>query len=188
MVKRITRFAFNGIITILFVLFLAAMFLLIQGRLNPDQIPSVFGYHPLTVLSNSMQPEFSAGDMVLAKNVNPAEVEVGDVITYNDPEGNIVTHRVIEITTENDAPVFHTQGDNNNTADDYTVSGSELIGEVNTTLPYGGYVVQFLSGPVGVLLFIILPVCALIGITVYERLGKDNEAESEEEKKSRQTV
>ncbi|SDI50594.1 signal peptidase I [Alteribacillus bidgolensis] len=181
MAKRLVRFSFNRLLVVLFVLFLAAVFLIVQGRMNPDQVPSLFGYHPLTVLSNSMEPEFSAGDMVIAKQVNPETIETGDVITYYDEESQIITHRVIETTTESGEAVFQTQGDNNNVEDDYVVAADQVIGTVNFSLPYGGYVAEFLRSPLGMVLFIIIPVCTFVGITIYERLGKDEESEQSEQ-------
>ncbi|WP_158734943.1 signal peptidase I [Alteribacillus sp. YIM 98480] len=181
MVKRFVSVSFNSLLVVLFVLFLAAVFLIVQGRMNPDQVPSLFGHHPLTVLSNSMEPEFSAGDMVIAKQVNPETIETGDVITYYDEESQIITHRVIETTTENGEAVFQTQGDNNNVEDDYVVAANQVIGTVNFSLPYGGYAAEFLGSPLGMVLFIIIPVFALVGITIYERLGKDEEDSEQSE-------
>ncbi|SFQ02892.1 signal peptidase I [Salibacterium halotolerans] len=180
MVGKMVRIALNSLLGVLFVLFLASVFLLIQGRMNPDELPSVFGYHPLTVLSNSMEPAFSAGDMILTKQTNPSDIQTGDVISFYNEEEEIITHRVVEIAGKQDEAAFVTQGDNNNVKDDTAVTGAQLIGKMQFSLPYGGHLAQFFGSPAGIILFIILPVFAYIGIEIYERLGRD--------KKSEQTV
>ncbi|WP_240373977.1 signal peptidase I [Bacillus piscicola] len=171
MVKRFGHFILNSFLVLLFVLFLIGVFFIYQEKANPDQVPSIFGYHPLTVLSNSMQPAFSAGDMVLTKEVDPETIEQGDIITYRDKRDQIITHRVIEKVTEEET-VFQTQGDNNNVADDYQVMPDQVMGVVDFTIPKGGYVAQFLGSPLGMVIFIVIPLFTLVGITVYEKLGK----------------
>ncbi|MGY4688364.1 signal peptidase I [Salibacterium sp. K-3] len=177
MIKRLVRIAGKSFFALLFVLFLASVFLLIQGRMNPDEMPSVFGYHPLTVLSNSMEPAFSAGDMILTKQTDPGEIQSGDVISFYNEEREVITHRVIETTEKEGQPAFVTQGDNNNVKDDEVTSGSRVIGEMQFSLPYGGYLAQFFGSPAGIILFIILPVFAYIGIVIYERLSRNDKSE-----------
>ena len=77
----------------------------------------LFGIRPYVVSGFSMKPTFVAGDLVLITRVDPAEVQVGDVIQFRRANSYIV-HRVIEIQQENGRRVFITRGDNNNVQDD----------------------------------------------------------------------
>ncbi|MFD2707104.1 signal peptidase I [Salibacterium lacus] len=177
MAGKMIRIVVNSFLGILFVLFLASVFLLIQGRVNPDEMPSVFGYHPLTVLSNSMEPAFSAGDMILTKQTDPGAIQSGDVISFYNEEREVITHRVIETTEKEGQPAFVTQGDNNNVKDDEAVGGAQVLGKMQFSVPYGGYLAQFFGSPAGMILFIILPVFSYIGIVIYERLGKSSKSD-----------
>ncbi len=62
-----------------------------------------------TVLSNSMQPTFSAGDVVVTRPVPIAVLQVGDVITFVPPtEARTLIHRIASlqdgvVTTRGDA-------------------------------------------------------------------------------------
>src|SRR5699024_6401419 len=68
-----------------------------------------FGIQILIVSSNSMKPEFQKNDIIIIKEEK--EYNIGDIVTFIDKEGNLVTHRIIE-KYEN---AFYTKGDNNNT-------------------------------------------------------------------------
>ena len=59
---------------------------------------SLFGYKAFIVLSDSMSAtDFSAGDLVLVKEVDPATLQEGDIISFSSQNtsnfGEIVTHR-----------------------------------------------------------------------------------------------
>ena len=48
-------------VLVLLVVICAAVF--IQTKVNPDKIPSIFGYKPFVVLSGSMETEIFKGDL-----------------------------------------------------------------------------------------------------------------------------
>lgn len=90
--------------------------LIVKNFTNPDKPPSLFGYTPMIVLTDSMDPLIAEGDIILSKTVDPDSVEVGDVISFFDPsspDDAILTHRVIEIYTEGGVRYAVTAGDNN---------------------------------------------------------------------------
>lgn len=60
---------------------------------------SVFGYKAFIVLSDSMSAtDFSAGDLVLTKEVDPATLQAGDIIAFQSTNtesyGEVVTHKI----------------------------------------------------------------------------------------------
>ena len=77
---------------------------------------SLFGYKFYTVLSDSMSAtDFSAGSIVFVKEVDPAELNEGDIISYLslNPEnyGEVVTHKIRTLTQDDKgAPRFITYG------------------------------------------------------------------------------
>ncbi len=182
--KKVARIAGN-IITIVFIVVIAlSLYSMLQHRRDPNKVPAIFGFSGLTVLSGSMRPYLEPGDMIIDKAVSTESIKVGDVITYRD-NGSIVTHRVMEIITENGSHHFVTRGDANNTEDIKPVRENALIGKVMFKIPYGGYVARFVRSPIGLMIFIIIPVALmLVGdvmkvILSGEEKKKDDKAESE---------
>ena len=87
-----------------------------------------FGIQILKISSNSMIPEFDKNDIIIIKKKK--KYKKGDIITYVDKDGNLITHRIIE-ECENG---FYTKGDNNNTKDEEKVIYSQIAGKVIVTL------------------------------------------------------
>ncbi|WP_051348515.1 signal peptidase I [Peribacillus kribbensis] len=141
------------------------LFIAHQANKNPNKIPTYFGYKPLTVLTNSMQPRINAGDMVLVKEKEGSDVKKGDIITFRISDKKLITHRVYQVTKEG----FVTKGDNNNVKDDWVIKPESLLGQVKFILPKAGLIAKFLASPFGFFLFIILPLLLLILIEVYQR-------------------
>lgn len=83
-----------------------------------------FGIEVLIVKSNSMSPKFNKNDIIIIQEQK--EYKVGDIVTYKADDGNIVTHRIIEI----DENGFITKGDNNNTKDENPICINQIKGKV----------------------------------------------------------
>ena len=112
----------------------------------------LLGLRPFAVLSGSMEPEYHVGSLVYVKKTAAADIRVGDVITFMMDENTVVTHRVTEIVPdESDADTlrFRTKGDGNDTEDGNLVHYKNVLGRVVFTLPYMGYVSNFIQKPPG---------------------------------------
>jgi signal peptidase I len=115
------------------------------------------------VLSGSMEPAISVGDAVVVAEVDGDDVRVGDVITYVTADRAApTTHRVIEIQQTAAGPEFVTQGDNNEDPDASTVTPDRLVGRVMLTIPFIGYVVQFVGTTTGFALLVATPIALLV--------------------------
>lgn len=99
--------------------------LLFKSHINRERVPNIAGTFPMVVLTDSMYPEFQAGDLIFCHTKSASDVRPGDVIAFFDPAGNgksIVTHRVESITTdENGSLAWVTKGDANNVKDNAVV-------------------------------------------------------------------
>ena len=92
------------------------------------------GYQVFSVISGSMEPTYSVGDLIYVKSVDPDSVRVGDPITFVLNENLVVaTHRVIRVDAENRH--FYTQGDANDTPDATPVHFNNLIGVPQFSIP-----------------------------------------------------
>ena len=83
----------NVVSTVLVVLMVVCAIFLMGSR--------ILGYQVYTVISGSMEPSYSVGDLLYVKDVDPDSVKVGDPITFVMNEDLVVaTHRVISIDEE----------------------------------------------------------------------------------------
>ena len=92
----------------------------------------------MAIATGSMEPVYYRGDAIILEKVDPAIIEVGDILVYK-ASGGIITHRVIEISVDNGKRFFYTKGDNNETADNIRVLESDVKGVVRYIVKYIGY-------------------------------------------------
>lgn len=71
-------------------------------------------YKLILVTSDSMAPAFYSGDMIMIVKVEPDQVKVGDVVTFQTKDNKLLTHRVVEIKEDGE---IVTKGDANEEAD-----------------------------------------------------------------------
>ena len=109
------------------------------------------------VMSDSMNPTFESGDVILVEDVDPATVEEGDVITYADGSGELTTHRVVDVVEEDGELYFQTKGDANEDPDQGLVPAAAVEARHAYTLPYIGHVVLFAGSRLGIVLLMIVP-------------------------------
>lgn len=143
---------FFRVINYLILLFLLVSSLLVN--LNVQYIPLPYGV--FAVVSKSMYPMLSIGDLVVTEKIDFTNINTEDVIAYktNNQEKDVIIHRVIK--KENEDEVL-TKGDNNATADETLVNKNKIIGKVVKVFPEYGDIIVFMRKPLGIALFIIIP-------------------------------
>lgn len=112
----------------------------------------VVGLTPYVVLSGSMEPTYHTGSLIYVKKVDPFTIEAGTPITFMLDEDNIATHRVVEVVPdETDSTVvrFRTKGDANDAVDGSLVHYKNVIGTPVFSIPYLGYVSDYITNPPG---------------------------------------
>ena len=147
--------------------------LIAKSFINKNEVPDFGGALPLIVLTDSMYPEIKSGDLIICKTVDPAEIRVGDVISFYDPAGNgtsVVTHEVIEILEEEGALSFRTKGINNNTADRLPVAADKVIARyTDVRIPGAGNLALFMQRTEGLILCVVVPIVLFVGYDVLRR-------------------
>lgn len=108
----------------------------------------LMGFRVFNVISGSMEPMYSVGDLIYVKEVDPEDIEVGTPITFVLNEDLVVaTHMVVEIDAENQH--FRTKGLANDTVDSNPVHFNNVIGVPQFSIPLLGYVSDFVQNPPG---------------------------------------
>jgi signal peptidase I len=127
------------------------------------------GYHLLAVESGSMTPTFRVGDAVIVRYAPPSQLHVGDIVNFVSPENRTktVSHRIIALNVKDSLLI--TKGDNIRQADT-AIHVTAVRGRVVGVIPHLGQLINQLQTPIGLLLFVCLP---LVMSALYEsyRLG-----------------
>lgn len=121
--------------------------------------PELFGWSRAVILSGSMEPSMSIGDLVIVHREK--EYRVGDIVVF-DSGGLSVTHRILEKAQEG----FVTKGDANNVPDKELLSENHIIGRVAVVIPMVGKAVLFLKNPAGMMLIMMLAIWFIWGADV----------------------
>lgn len=137
----------------------------------PQVVGASQGY---VVLSGSMEPVMSPGDVVIVESVDPAQIEEGDIITFGGGGGATpTTHRVIGVTERDGTLSFETKGDNNDDADSARVTPGEVQGKVMSVgghpfvIPLIGYVIQFAGTQTGFFALFAVPLVLFVANEIW---------------------
>lgn len=112
----------------------------------------LIGLQPFVVLSGSMRPTYEVGSLIYVKDVDYKELKVGDPITYMISQDTVVTHRIIEVLVDEEDPNtlrYFTKGDANDVPDGVSVHYKNIIGKPVFSIPYLGYVSNYIQNPPG---------------------------------------
>ena len=136
-------------------------------------LPLAFGDRPHTVLTGSMEPTISAGDVVVDARISPLDARVGDVVTFRDPEdqSKLITHRVKRIRRGGSHLWFTTQGDANNTTEHWRIAADGELGRVAYKVPWVGHVAVLTHTPLGLGLLLVVPLL-LLGLDELVRIWR----------------
>lgn len=128
-----------------------------------DNLIRVFGKSFVIVTTGSMEPEIKAGELVIISNMK--EYKKQDIITYEDDEGFLITHRITNIN-EN---TFTAKGDANNITDEEILTNN-IKGKVIYHSAILGFLVLYILKPL-VFIYIIL----FVVINIYHNIRAKNE-------------
>ena len=143
MSKSLKR-VWNVVSSILVALVVILALLLVGAR--------VAGLQVFTVLSGSMEPTYHTGSLIYVKKVDPYAIQEGQPITFMLDENTVATHRVVGIVPDEEDPTvirFRTKGDANEAEDARLVHYKNVIGTPVFSIPYLGYVADYIQHPPG---------------------------------------
>jgi signal peptidase len=115
------------------------------------------------IIGGSMEPAVPMGAAIVIEPVPATELAVGDVVSLRTgiESRSVFTHRITRIIARADGLWIETKGDANAHADPSITPASQVIGRVEQTIPYAGFLLALLSIPIGVL-FVVLTAGCLI--------------------------
>ena len=165
---KITGNVLTGIVAVLVVVM--TVLTVFSMVFNRDGTASVFGVQAYVVQSDSMTPEFAAGDVIFSKEVNPEELVAGDIITFISRDsasyGQTITHCIREVTTHNGELAFITYGIATGVDDGTPAAASDVLGRYTFRIAGLGSFFEFLKSVPGYIVCILLPFLVIIGLQV----------------------
>jgi signal peptidase len=130
---------------------------------------AVLGVRPVVVISGSMEPTLPVGSLIFYRTVPAAEARPGDIVTVPRQDGasGLITHRVVEATTEGEVTSLRLKGDANETKDPlpYVVTS---VGSFVGQIPVAGTIALAARTPFGVAAVAVY-VAALVAVIVFGR-------------------
>jgi signal peptidase I len=123
---------------------------------GPSQLGGPVTY--VAVTGNSMEPGLHTGDLVIVRKA--PSYQVGDEVAYRNPQlRTTVLHRIVRV--EDDRYVF--QGDNNDFVDTFRAGPEDIVGRRWILIGGAGKIVQFVRGPVGAALVVMIIALVVMG-------------------------
>lgn len=137
-----------------------------------EEMPTVFGFASAAVVSGSMEPYISIGDVVVVKSADGYAVD--DVVMFFEPDaGSYTTHRIVEQVGGS----FRTRGDNNDSNDPGLVSEENIVGKVVLVIPFAGTLMRYVQNPVGLAIIVAVGVAIIFLPDLFGRRRKEEKEE-----------
>ena len=163
-------------VVIILVLLISVLVMVLSLTSQEAGVPNIFGFAPLSVMSDSMEDTIMKNDVIISEYTNDFEMkyQVGDVVTYpikiNDVK-TFNTHRIVEVIEDEGITYYRTKGDNEQAspiADDDLQTSTTIVAKwTGTRIPGLGAFFSFIRTQLGFFLCVLLP---MIIFFVYEAI------------------
>ncbi len=137
------------ILAILVLIVIGNVVCIYKMRVKNEQVPTFLGFANVEVIGNSMYPTLEIGDIIII--FKSGNYKVGDIVTFVDSVGVVVTHRVVEVREDG---TYATAGDYTGSEDPQFLTNNDIVGKVILTLSGFGNVVRFFQSIWGILILI----------------------------------
>lgn len=153
---------------------LAIITVLAVGFVAFNVFSSAKGY---AVVTNSMEPVFSRGDVVFVKKADFQSLNEGDIVTVEFHDGSgYFTHRIVSI--DHDAGMFRTKGDASEREDPQPSMSEQVMGKVWYSVPLLGYISIMISSLNLIKISVILAVILIVLITLTTVIQKTKKSKT----------
>ncbi len=168
--------------TLIWVIFGLSLLTVILTLNTTKSVPNVFGFGYLTVQSDSMEPVFNTGDLIIVRTTEQITAlkvgdsghhEIGDVVTFHsiiEGEQVLNTHEIIGFTyvrtmvedVEYETRYYETQGTNTDGPDLATITNGDIVAKyTGARIPGMGRVMDYIQTQTGFLITVVLPLGAI---------------------------
>ncbi len=136
---------------------------------------SFFKYRMFTVITGSMSPRYNIGDVLIAKEVKPASIKVGDTISYKGKNGDlkdkVITHEVVKVIKNEKTGKYNFNARGlANVIEDPMISEEQIFGKVIYKSLILSIIYKIVKTQIGFYLFIIIPLLYIISSEIISAL------------------
>ena len=183
-----TRNTRKRIIGVFLIILLYNLILVIITNLSNYKITQIFGYKSYQISTNSMSPSINIGDVIVVKNVEVEQINIGDIITFQK-NGEKITHRVSDIQKTEEGISYITKGDNNNLEDSEKITYDNIDGKYVLKIPFLGHIITFFQNQIIVLIsLLVLLILCLVKMQFDEKKQIRREKKINEDEKNNHIV
>ena len=118
---------------------------IIPARYLNDSTPAALAAHCMEDIDKSFVGSVKPGDIITFRSIDPANY------------GEVVTHKVQELTSYEGKDAYVTYGTANESADSYPALKEKVIGQYRFRLPKAGALFDYLKSPAGYFVLLFLP-------------------------------
>ena len=174
---------FRNILKIILIILLYNIILLGISTIDNNEGPGFCGFKSYIITTSSMEPDIKTGDVVICQKTDAKDLKEGDVITFNK-NGEVITHRIIKIETNDEINYYITKGDNNTLEDNEKVEENQIKGKMVIKIPKMGNFIKALSNNIFLLIILlVILILSFIKILVSEKRDDRRKKRKIEEKR-----
>ena len=170
MKKIVNKSLIKKIISIIiYAILITVLAIILVQRISNNKL-SFFGYRIFRVISESMVPEYNINDILLVKEKNLQDIEIGDDISFQrELNGNseaVITHRVVNIEKDSEGNLkIHTKGIAN-TIEDPILRKEQIYGVVVNKFYFLSFINKLINNLYGFIVLVFIPLLVLICLNI----------------------
>lgn len=185
--NKILRTIWNIIYTLIFLLVVFLLIIVVMQRVTNNDI-TIGGIRMFSVETGSMVPVYNVGDVLIAKEIEPQEIKVGDDIVYKGEEktysNKVITHRVKSIEKQEDGNYkIITQGVAN-ILEDPEISQTQVYGKIVYKVRVLGFLTRLTRNVYTFYFIIFIPIAMIVYRIIKNIVGGEEEDDDEEDSKN----
>lgn len=183
----IVNMIFTIIKLICIVLLICLIAVLALQRFSKNEI-AVGGFRVFNVATESMVPKYVVGDILIVKETEINDLDIGDDVTYLGKEstfkGRVVTHQIVQIDETENGKVFHTKGIANE-VEDPIITGDQIYGKVIYKCIIFSQLTKLMNNMTAFYILVFIPFAILISLQLKDAVfGKADDDDDEEDEES----
>lgn len=155
---------------ILLVILFINVVILVDAYINPEEIPSFFGWKPFIVLSDSMENAIYSGDVTVVKEGEYSNLNKDEIIAYrekyDDDDEAVILTRIQEKIEENGQIKYKTVSDNSKY--EVTINKNQIEGTFKYRIAGLGNLLMFLQTPIGMVIVLLIPISVYLLVQFIE--------------------
>ena len=166
-------------------IFTAVLLMLIVVILQrvTDNTITIGGFRIFTVATGSMEPKYEVGDILISKEINENEINIGDDIVYKGEVGSykdkMITHQVVSIRKENGEIKITTKGIANS-EEDPEISSGQVYGKIIYKVKTLSFIGKIIKNVYLFYFIIFVPIALIIFKQIENLLSNDEDDEDDD--------